>query len=165
MRKQMHEWSVNQECVLIGLIGLLMAGCNLSELKPVDIFPEDACAQCRMAVSDRSFASEIITEDGEALKFDDLGCLENYRKKNPATKIRAIFVSDFDTKTWLSYEKSHIVKSGITTPMGSGRVAFGDSAKAAEFLKSNPPTDTSENEDGCGGDCSPSESDKKAGLL
>ena len=161
MKKHVHDRMMDHWYVLTGLAGLLVAGCVSSELKPVDIFPEDACAQCRMAVSDKSFASEIITEEGEVLKFDDLGCLENYRKKNPAVKIRTIFVSDFDTKTWLPYEKSRIVKTGITTPMGSGRVAFADSAKAVEFLKNNPPTDTSENENGCGGDCCSSEDDKK----
>ncbi len=77
-------------------------------------------------------------------------------------KIRAMFVSDFDSKTWLPYEKSHIVKTGVTTPMGSGKVAFADSAKAAEFVKKNPPSETSENEGGCGGGCCSSEEGAKA---
>lgn len=139
------------------LAAFLAAGCASSEMKPVDIFPEDACAQCRMAVSDKAFASEIITEESEVLKFDDLGCLETYRKKNPAVKIRAMFVSDFESRTWLAYDQSHIVRTGVTTPMGSGMVAFADSAKAAEFVKKNPPADTSENQEGCGGGCCSSE--------
>lgn len=134
----------------IGVISL-MTGCAPSDLKPVDIYPEDSCAQCRMAVSDRSFASEIITQDSEVLKFDDLGCLESYRKKNPQTAIRAIFVSDYEKKTWLPFEKSIIVKTGLTTPMGSGKVAFADSNRAMDFVKANPPDDLSEA--GCGNGC------------
>ena len=129
----------------------LITGCASSELKPVDIYPEDSCAQCRMAVSDRSFASEIITLDDEVFKFDDLGCLESYRKKNPQTVIRAIFVSDYEKKTWLPFEKSIIVKTGLTTPMASGKVAFADSKRALAFVKANPPDDLSEG--GCGSGC------------
>jgi len=129
--------------LLIGGFALMM-GCTSSELKPVDIYPEDSCAQCRMAVSDRSFASEIITLDNEVFKFDDLGCLETYRKKNPETKVQAIFVSDYEQKTWLPFDKSIIVKTGIVTPMGSGKVAFADSNRAVDFVKASPPDDMSE---------------------
>jgi copper chaperone NosL len=131
---------------------LLALGCSSTDVKPVDLYPEDSCAQCRMAVSDPAFASQIITAENEVFKFDDLGCLENYRKKNPGMKIRAIFVSDYETKTWLPFERSVIVKTGISTPMGSGKLAFADSGRAAAFVKDNPP-DMSENETGCGAGC------------
>lgn len=131
---------------------LLVLGCSSSDLRPVELYPEDSCAQCRMAVSDPAFASQIITEDSEVFKFDDIGCLENYRKKNSGLKIRAMFVSDYESKTWLPFEKSVIVKTGVSTPMGSGKVAFADSGRAAAFAKDNPP-DVSENESDCGTGC------------
>jgi len=132
---------------------VVMVGCTSPELQPVDIYPEDSCAQCRMAVSDRSFASEIITGDREVLKFDDLGCLETYRKNNPQTKIRAMFVSDYEKKTWLPFEKSVIVKTGIMTPMGSGKIAFVDSLNALAFAKAHPPDARSHNESTCAAGC------------
>lgn len=113
----------------VAAIVLILFGCT-PEVKPVDIFPEDNCSNCRMAISDRSFASEIITEQGEVLKFDDLGCFASFRKKNAELKIRASFVTDYETKQWLPYEKSVIVATGIETPMGSGKAAFSDSLKA-----------------------------------
>ncbi|MEX1138251.1 MAG: nitrous oxide reductase accessory protein NosL [Bacteroidota bacterium] len=131
---------------------LSASGCSFTDVKPVDLYPEDSCAQCRMAVSDPAFASQIITEDSEVFKFDDLGCLENYRKKNPDVKVRATFVSDYESKTWLPLEKSVIVKTGISTPMGSGKLAFADSGRGVAFAKDNPP-DISENETGCGAEC------------
>lgn len=131
---------------------LLALGCSSSDVKPVDLYPEDSCAQCRMAVSDPAFASQMITTDSEVFKFDDLGCLENYRKKNPGLKIRAIFVSEYESKTWLPFEKSVIVKTGVSTPMGSGKLAFADSGRAAAFAKDNPP-EMSKNETGCGAGC------------
>ena len=119
---------------------LLVAGCGQHEIRPVEIFPEDNCSNCRMAVSDKSFASEIITDKDEVMKFDDLSCLESYRKKNASVQIKAIFVTDYDTKSWLPFEKSVIVKTGIDTPMGSGKIAVKDSARAAAIAKDHPPT-------------------------
>lgn len=134
--------------LVIGLVG-----CAVSEIKPVDIYPEDNCSQCRMAVSDKSFASEIITEEGEVLKFDDLGCMEKYRKQNSATKIKAIFVSDYETKKWMPYEKSVIIQTGIATPMGSGKVALSDAAKAEEVAGKFPFTKGTSSGESCGGGC------------
>jgi copper chaperone NosL len=121
-------------CVFV--ISLL--ACGSSEIKPVDIYPEDMCAQCRMAVSDQAFASEIITADGEVFKFDDLGCLEKFKEKSAELKIAATFVKDYATKKWLPYERSTIVQTSIKTPMGSGKVALADSIKANEYLKNFP---------------------------
>ena len=121
---------------------LYFPGCAPSAIKPVDIHPEDACSNCRMAVSDKSFASEIILQSGEALKFDDLECLEDYRKKQPAAKIAAIFVSDYETKEWLAYEKSVIVETGIATPMGSGKISVKDMVRAKVIREKYPSTKT-----------------------
>ena len=123
----------------VGLL-LLLAGCGKSEIQPVEIFPEDNCSSCRMALSDKSFASEIITSKDEVMKFDDLSCLESYRKKNASIQIKAIFVMDYDTKSWLPFEKSVIVRTGIDTPMGSGKIAVKDSVRASALAKAHPPT-------------------------
>lgn len=125
--------------ITVGIVSLV-AGCGQQEIRPVEIFPEDNCSNCRMAVSDKSFASEIITAKDEVMKFDDLSCQESYRKKNASIQIKAIFVVDYDTKIWLPFEKSVIVKTGIDTPMGSGKVAVKDSARAAALVKEHPPT-------------------------
>jgi copper chaperone NosL len=131
--------SIRWEILLfISLSFFSFAGCGPSEIKPVDIYPEDMCAQCRMAVSDQAFASEIITADGEVFKFDDLGCLEKFKEKSSGRKIAATFVKDYETKNWLPYERSTIVQTSIKTPMGSGKVALTDSARAKEFLKNFP---------------------------
>jgi copper chaperone NosL len=126
---------------VLALLGIafMWVGCAPHEIKPVDIFPEDNCSNCRMAISGRSFASEIITEGDEVMKFDDLVCLEKFRKKNPDTKIKAMFVTDYETGRWLAFEKSVIVKTGIDTPMGSGKIAVKDSLRAAAIKKEHPP--------------------------
>jgi copper chaperone NosL len=120
------------------LLLIILVGCGSSEIKPVDIYPEDMCSHCRMAISDQAFASEIFTAEGEVFKFDDLGCLEKFKEKSRDLKIAATFVKDYETKKWLPYERSTIVQTSIRTPMGSGKVALADSAKAREFLEKFP---------------------------
>ncbi len=108
-------------------------------MKPVEIFPEDMCASCKMAISDHRFASEILTESGDVLKFDDLACLENYRAVHPDLRIAAQFVKDYEAGTWLRWEDAVIVTTGLFTPMGSGTVAVRDSSRAREILRQHPP--------------------------
>jgi len=125
-------------CGLILLI-VLVTGCQTTHVKPVDIFPEDNCALCRMAVSNPAFASEIITADGDALKFDDLSCLEEYCAAHRDLRVAAIFVKDYDSKTWLPKDQSIIVETGLDTPMGSGKVAVRDSARARALVTQFAP--------------------------
>jgi copper chaperone NosL len=124
----------------------VLAGCGSSGLRPVEIFPEDMCANCRMAISDERFASEIITGDGEAFKFDDLGCLLKFRGKRNDIRIAATFLKDYETRAWIPYERATIVETDLDTPMGSGTVAFAD-AKRAQSVAAEHPAPASA--DGC----------------
>ena len=109
--------------------------CGPSEIKPADIYPEDMCSQCRMAISDQSFAAEIVTESEEVFKFDEIGCMEKFKAKSGELKIAALFVKDYETKKWIPFARSTIVQTGLKTPMSSGKVAFADSSTAKEFLE------------------------------
>ena len=132
------------------LFVLLLIGCASSEIKPVDLFPEDQCAQCRMAVSNDAFASEIITEEGEVFKFDDLGCLEQFINGNNELVVGKIFVKDYTSRSWLAKEQSVIIQTSLKTPMGSGMVALADSVTAWQVVQQYPP---SENADGSTESC------------
>ncbi len=118
---------------------VVLLGCGASKIEPVDIFPEDNCAQCRMAISEVRFASEIIDMHGEVYKFDDLGCMLTFRNKRSDLKINATFLKDYETKEWVPYERAVIVETSIETPMGSGKVAFAD-AKRAKAIREKFPT-------------------------
>lgn len=116
----------------------IASGCGTKDQKPVDIFPEDMCAFCRMAVSDQRFASEILTEGGEVFKFDDLGCFDEFIAGRPELKTAGQYVKDFETKAWLRREDAVIVRTGLSTPMGSGRIALQDSTRAREIARQYP---------------------------
>lgn len=135
-----REWLLRRLCgqtrrsvaaVLFAAI-LLLAACQSAALKPVELLPEDMCAFCKMALSEKKYAAEFITRDGDAFKFDDLGCMVDYiaGKKN-RDQIAAFFVADFESKEWLNAETAHFVSSAkFQTPMSGGIVAFSDRSKA-----------------------------------
>lgn len=122
----------------LALLGFtfLLAACGQPEIAPVAINPEDMCSMCRMAISEKQFAAELITRDGEALKFDDIGCMRDYLKdKADRSRIAAYFVTEYESKKWLNAESAHFVKSvEIATPMGGHLVAFQNAEKARDAM-------------------------------
>lgn len=118
---------------LLGLL-FLFSACGQPEIAPVAIHPEDVCAACKMAISEKEFAAEFVTKDGDAFKFDDLGCmLDHLKNKADRAQISAYFVADFESKEWLKAESAHFVKSAkFATPMGGNIAAFGNQEKAKE---------------------------------
>lgn len=113
----------------------LAAACGTAEIRPVGIFPEDMCSRCRMAISEKRSAGELILKDGTVLKFDDLGCMVGHHAGIKERKeVAACFVADFEGGGWIDAKVASFVRSdGIKTPMNSGTVAFRsrDAAKAA----------------------------------
>jgi len=99
---------------------------------------EDVCANCRMAIIEPQFASEIILSSGEVLKFDDLGCLAARSKSTETPVMQNTFVNDYLTREWINGEKAVIVRGAtVQTPMGSGAVAFTSPEEAEKFAAVN----------------------------
>ncbi len=116
----------------LGLLILLLVDCGKSELKPVDLLPEDMCATCKMAISQKGFAAEILDSEQMAVKFDDIGCLVRFTsKRDQKDKVSAWFVMDYVSKTWVDAKEAWYVRnSSIRTPMGSGIVAYREKSQA-----------------------------------
>lgn len=100
--------------------------CAAGQIGPVPIDDGDACSFCRMAISERQFAAEIIKTDEAVLKFDDIGCMLRYQEKaEDKSKPAAIFVTDYASKEWIKAEDAFFTRSEtIKTPMGGGIIAF-----------------------------------------
>jgi copper chaperone NosL len=112
--------------------GLLLAACRTSEPRPVDILPEDMCAFCRMAISEKQYAAQFMRRDGGVFKFDDIGCMLNFVKAGgDQGEIIAFFVVDFETRQWTRGESAfYVVSAEFKTPMSHGVAAFKERAKA-----------------------------------
>ena len=86
-----------------------------------------------MAISEKQYAAELIDGEGQAFKFDDIGCMLNFMKKRSINASAFFFVMDFDRRQWVKADSAYYVRSSeLTTPMNGGIIAFTDQSKAQE---------------------------------
>ena len=111
---------------------IVLAQCQRGATEPVAIEANDMCSFCRMSISEKRYAAELIDEQGEVFKFDDIGCLANFiKQKRNNAPIKATFVMDFDRREWLKAEDAFYVRSAeLKTPMNGGMAAFQDQVSA-----------------------------------
>jgi len=132
--------NMKKKRVHIGLLVLVMlvlaSGCGTKEYKPQAINEEtDKCVICNMALKDDPYATQIITVDGQSLKFDDIGCMNEWKAQNGTETIGAEFVRDHNSGAWLKYEKAfYAYDPSYITPMAYGVIAFEDKASAQAFI-------------------------------
>ena len=121
-----------QKAFSVFLFLFLLASINCTRsLAPVDIEDGDMCSFCRMAISEKRYAAEVIMNDESVFKFDDIGCMLRYQKAKGSAEAAAIYVADSETKKWLKVDDAFFVRSTTAkTPMGSGIVAFASAEKA-----------------------------------
>jgi copper chaperone NosL len=126
--------------VLLLLAAAILWSCQQGKPQPVEIvLSEDSCAECRMAVSVKKFAAEIVSPGGHTDYYDDIGCLLLALKAHAAPTGAAIYVVDFDTGQWLDAASAYYLQAQtLPTPMSYGLAAFGTRAAAEAQLKSWP---------------------------
>jgi copper chaperone NosL len=85
----------------------------------------DACAFCRMPVSDPRLAAQLASPSEEARFFDDIGCLRSYLAEHRSLPARsAAYVADRETGRWIAASRARYERcQGIETPMGSHLIA------------------------------------------
>jgi copper chaperone NosL len=133
----LKKHSISQGLVSItAILSLLLIGCGASRLEPVALMPEDMCAYCKMAISEKQYAAELIDGEGQVFKFDDLGCMAKFVKSNKdQAKPGAYFVMDFESRQWTKAADAYYVRSPeLTTPMRGGMIAFKDESKARDAV-------------------------------
>jgi copper chaperone NosL len=121
--------------VCLGLASLV-GGCGSRETsRPPNVrYGQEACAFCRMIISDDRFAAAVVTDAGEALKFDDLGCLVEHEMRQ-VHRGAFYWVRDFGGARWLDAREATFVYSNqITSPMNHGLAAFPDAAAAGGLV-------------------------------
>lgn len=129
MRNKLTRWAW---CLIVGVA--VFANCQKRTVEPVAIAPEDMCSYCRMAVSEKQYAVELIDGEGQPFKFDDIGCMLNFVKKRSVNvSASSFFVMDFDEREWIKADDAYYVRSSdLTTPMNGGIIAFKDRSPAQQ---------------------------------
>ncbi|QJC53016.1 hypothetical protein HGI30_16515 [Paenibacillus albicereus] len=116
---------------------LVLAACGTKEYGPVPIDESvDKCAICNMTVQDDAFAVQLTTTEGKTFKFDDIGCMNDWKAKNASSKIGGEYVRDYNDKEWIAYGDAYYVyDKDFKTPMAYGVVSFKDKAAAEAFAQ------------------------------
>lgn len=125
-------------------VGLLLVclGCHRGPYPPAELVPdEDRCENCRMAVSERPFAAQVMTARGKALFFDDIGCLVLYVRERGLPAGATAYVVDFRGGDWIPAAGARFLWSQtLRTPMGFGLAAFTHDAAAETLAAEHPGT-------------------------
>lgn len=84
---------------------------------PVDVvWNHTLCAECRMSVSERAYAAQLQTRDGQVLNFDDPGCLFRYEIDN-TPEVHAVYYHHVREDGWVAEAAAGFIASG-PSPMG-----------------------------------------------
>jgi copper chaperone NosL len=92
----------------------------------------EACAWCRMSVSDPRLAAQLVAPSEEPMFFDDIGCLANMLegvrrdgKRSPGMA----YLADHRTGAWVPAHRAILTRNrSFATPMGSHLLAHADTA-------------------------------------
>ena len=92
---------------------------------PLDTRGSEICRWCRMVISDRRFAAQIVASGYDPLFFDDIGCMANYLKKGANVPPRFVaYVADYRQEGWVpANEAVYFRCASFATPMNSELIA------------------------------------------
>lgn len=118
------------------VIVAMISGCGQPKYQAVPINEAtDKCATCNMQVKDDAFAVQLTTKDGKTYKYDDLGCMNEWKEKNGTENIGARFVRDYNNKEWIKYEDAaYVYDPSFKSPMAYGIYSFKDKQEAQSFI-------------------------------
>lgn len=120
---------------------IIFASLGSCQTKERPIKRGEACAHCKMPVSDLKFAAEIITKKGKVYVFDDIVCASKIIASGELVKsnVKDIFVSNFYNENELLnvnsalFLKSEKLRSPMNGNIGSFKNKSDLDKAATEF--------------------------------
>lgn len=107
-----------RRALLVAFGTLVLAGCRDASAPSDPVWGKQACAHCKMLVSDPQFAAQALTPASEHIYFDDVGCLASYLPAH--SDVKATWVRDASGH-WLETRTARF-RGGAKTPMDFGFV-------------------------------------------
>lgn len=124
-----------QGVVAILFLATALSSCKSTGPEPIKL-NTDNCDFCKMSIADKKFACELLTPKGRVYKFDDVGCMINYKKENSDKVANAIFyVCDYLNNNELTDSQKIIFVQGenIQSPMGGNVASFTNKDSASKY--------------------------------
>ncbi len=114
--------------LIVLLLALGFAGCEKRSTEGPEKmhWDRDMCVRCKMAISERKFAVQIVDpQSGKHYKFDDIGCAVLWldEEKIPWKERAIIWITDAKTGEWIDAKKAKYTDDSIT-PMAFGFAAY-----------------------------------------
>lgn len=108
--------------------------CTSCSIQPEEInYGKDACHFCKMAIVEKKYGSEIVTEKGKVFKYDAIECMLRAMKEKDLSENSLFLVTDYHTPEKLidATKATFLISEKIRSPMGANLSAFAnnDSAK------------------------------------
>ncbi len=75
--------------------------------------------ECKMLITDTTYAAEVVAPNGDTWFFDDPGCMIKWLEDKEFSKNAVIWVKSVDTKKWIDARKAWYALSD-PTPMHYG---------------------------------------------
>jgi copper chaperone NosL len=125
----------NNLSLFLGLpLALMFNSCVTDGPQTINI-NKDNCAHCKMTIAEEHFAAEMITEKGRVYKFDDISCLNAFRKDNEDKKMKNAYVHYYPGNNELIPAETafYIKSSELRSPMAGNIAAFKTEAEANEY--------------------------------
>ncbi len=120
--------------ILFLIVGVIVGSCGAEGPEPI-LLNKDACAGCKMSISEGNFAAELITSKGRVYKFDDLQCMRDYVQSNVGLSPAQFYVADYQKENELIEATTawYVQSEEIRSPMGGHTAAFADKAAAEQL--------------------------------
>ena len=119
-------------------LGLSNFGCVGETNAPPKIrYGQEACSECKMVIAEERFAASLTDQGGSVFKFDDIGCLLTFMKKQNVLPESA-WVHDESSGSWMDARGAFYAFSSEISPMGYGILAFRSMAEARESSTTPP---------------------------
>jgi copper chaperone NosL len=110
------------------ILAMLAIGCRPSAGPQPIAYDREACAHCRMLISEPAFAAQLQTPDGEVASFDDPGCLLAALPAYPEAS--SLWFHHHDEERWLDRDSVGFLRVA-RSPMGYGLAAVAADAPDA----------------------------------
>jgi copper chaperone NosL len=114
---------------------LLLASCSSAGPRALALGKEE-CAQCRMMITDARFGAQVVAPTGRVQPFDAIECAAAYAAAADSTRIRKVWVSDFEHPgTWLATSDAvFVIGAEVASPMGQAVLALGADADRSQIV-------------------------------
>lgn len=113
------------------ILALLVSSCGANGPRTL-VAGEDACAYCRMEITDPRFGAQVITQTGRIHVFDSVECAAAFVRGNAPESIASVWVADLLSGTFVAAESAGFLSGSETlAPMGR-TIAFADASTATQ---------------------------------